>query len=507
MDVDAASHTVLDLSPKLLARVFTFAVTNVVAVSHVCRLWRAVALQTPQLWSTLSIDLSPSAAAAFLERSQTEPLDVRVVQYVLTDVQDRILTFLHLVLPHASRWSSFVVDVPVEKGMEVALECCAEGLAGRVLELDVLRLRVNSNTSEFSRSRRAYPTLDAYALPFMPRHLVLDAVPVSQPTPFSPQLSVLELRNLRLPAPSGLWQPPSQTIAPDMADFLALLQQAPNLQSLTIASSKPTLTNAALPFVSLPLLASITVQAVDALALGAFFERVSVPALTHLDITWAGREQQAIEPLLACLPAIAPHLRTLRIATVAEVPDATWASLFAGLQHLQHVALEATGAGIGVLSALVAPPALTSITLRHQDEITPAGLEALARARMGRADVWPLQHLEVAWCERVHVSDVQALSAFVPHVVMRNIPDEDDEEDLEFAMEVMAIDDSVGEDDDDDSGSDMDDENDEQDWEADLKAELESLRESVAWFPLFPADEKTLTWMVAAAGTASCMAT
>ncbi|KZV95466.1 hypothetical protein EXIGLDRAFT_735192 [Exidia glandulosa HHB12029] len=486
------------LDAKLLSRIFTFAASDAVAVSHVSRYWRAIALQTPQLWSTLTTDLGPIAATVFLERSQDAPLDIHIeLSIAADDAYTRIRMFMQYTLPHVSRWRSFVVDVPIAAWMNVVLECCVEGLAGRTLELDLLSLRVNSNEGDYGYGAREAPPVPVVPLPFAPRSLVLDAVPTWHPALFSSHLVTLDVRNHTPPAPAlGSSGKPSyqfvQSTMTDMASFLTLLHGAPNLQSLHVASSTPTPSRAPHPSFTLPYLDTLVVRIVDAPTLASLLEHVTLPALTTLDITWAGREQQGISSFLSNLGPLVPHLHTLRIATVAQVPPLTWSTLFAHLPALTHLALEATGANIDVLSTLVNLPRLASLTLRHQDDLTLEALEALAVARMGRPGIEPLQYLEVAWCERVQPDDAPALRTVVPHVVVRDVDDEDDD-DLEYRMEEMDLDgsgdsDSADDDDDDEMDEDEDDED-------DIKAELEFLRELVL-FPLFPPEEKTLTWTV-----------
>jgi hypothetical protein len=63
--------------------------TNV-AISHVCRYFRHIALSTPAMWSTLNLDGSKSEVKTFLERSKQLPITI-------TSIRDQFLRgyFLH----------------------------------------------------------------------------------------------------------------------------------------------------------------------------------------------------------------------------------------------------------------------------------------------------------------------------------------------------------------------------------------------------------------------------
>ncbi|KAF9040164.1 hypothetical protein BJ165DRAFT_1351194, partial [Panaeolus papilionaceus] len=75
------------LSPEIMRRIFVFLRDShffaedytkqcewISQVCHVCRSWRNIALQYPQLWSQIVFFESSKLAKMFLERSRLEPL-------------------------------------------------------------------------------------------------------------------------------------------------------------------------------------------------------------------------------------------------------------------------------------------------------------------------------------------------------------------------------------------------------------------------------------------------
>lgn len=77
-----------DLPAELLQMIFTFCTETVdkqyasppwIAITHVCRHWRAVALDHHPLWTSITSQLTLGWAKAFMERSEPLPVDVSLV--------------------------------------------------------------------------------------------------------------------------------------------------------------------------------------------------------------------------------------------------------------------------------------------------------------------------------------------------------------------------------------------------------------------------------------------
>lgn len=110
-----APTPVFKLTYDVLGLVFLTKPVSPVALSHVCQLWREVALSSPGLWNTI---LYPSPTAkphpfnpitffervtTYLNRSGSSPL---ILSFDLREISPEIvLRTLSLILPHAHRWN------------------------------------------------------------------------------------------------------------------------------------------------------------------------------------------------------------------------------------------------------------------------------------------------------------------------------------------------------------------------------------------------------------------
>lgn len=120
------------LPPELLKEIFQMAtlkytgmhyVGHSLALSHVCSHWRAVALDTPRLWTLLTLFVTASCRdpqpmiKAMLVRSRNLQLDITI-----TELMDRkplaVLQALHAVFPYSHRIQRFTVSTRCSLAMD-----------------------------------------------------------------------------------------------------------------------------------------------------------------------------------------------------------------------------------------------------------------------------------------------------------------------------------------------------------------------------------------------------
>ncbi|KAL5482566.1 hypothetical protein ACEPAI_9160 [Sanghuangporus weigelae] len=104
-------------------------------MSHVCRQWRELALQTPTLWTTLEfperclwqknqewlIRSKQSPLNIFIYRSSYDP-DIRSSDVAMKEVQADLGFILDLIIQHVARWAVFELRVYLYEHMVFALK-------------------------------------------------------------------------------------------------------------------------------------------------------------------------------------------------------------------------------------------------------------------------------------------------------------------------------------------------------------------------------------------------
>lgn len=102
---------IAELPDELLALVFELAYDNdtdgshlAIQLSHVCRRFRAVALHTPRLWSTLAASQRPDEYQTFISRSRTADLTI-IVDFPFRKPSFMLIAdFMNDVFPLSNRW-------------------------------------------------------------------------------------------------------------------------------------------------------------------------------------------------------------------------------------------------------------------------------------------------------------------------------------------------------------------------------------------------------------------
>ncbi|TFY56709.1 hypothetical protein EVG20_g8823 [Dentipellis fragilis] len=107
-----------------------------VPVSHVCCQWRSIALQYPELWTFISITLSPRWIAACFQRSSTRPLAIHMDVPIWYNHRNLLLTFKH----NMQRLKYlFISKVTFEKSISPLVE--AVSASEFFLIIDIIRER------------------------------------------------------------------------------------------------------------------------------------------------------------------------------------------------------------------------------------------------------------------------------------------------------------------------------------------------------------------------------
>ncbi|KAJ3554398.1 hypothetical protein NM688_g3134 [Phlebia brevispora] len=116
-------HRIMQLPAELLAYIFVLGSEDdtriPVVISHVCRVWRAVALHTPLLWRHISLDSRKFMWIERIRRAKACTLDVelrpqmqpgrRTLRRAYLDARS-VESYMLLVIPHIPRWRSLRIE-------------------------------------------------------------------------------------------------------------------------------------------------------------------------------------------------------------------------------------------------------------------------------------------------------------------------------------------------------------------------------------------------------------
>ncbi|EIW51538.1 uncharacterized protein TRAVEDRAFT_54474 [Trametes versicolor FP-101664 SS1] len=111
------AHRITQLPNEVLAHIFVLGAEEdamfPVAVSHVCRAWRYIALHTPALWRRITLDAGSLAMwGQRIPRAKAVPLDVQLAPLAALShlaYYNHVQLCMHVVLPYIHRWRSLEV--------------------------------------------------------------------------------------------------------------------------------------------------------------------------------------------------------------------------------------------------------------------------------------------------------------------------------------------------------------------------------------------------------------
>lgn len=184
-------HFVCRLPVEILAHVFVLGSEDdmmlPVAVSHVCRNWRQIALCTPALWRRITLTPQTDMWQERIQRARACSLDIQLLDQITMrsglprrqhlDVHT-VYWYMYLVVPLIRRWRSLEIDFtsPSPYLWNAALSgCCSKSARAEALILEDLSLiyRANDDSKEFCLFSGIAPrlcrvTLDGIRLTWLP---------------------------------------------------------------------------------------------------------------------------------------------------------------------------------------------------------------------------------------------------------------------------------------------------------------------------------------------------
>ena len=281
------------LPPKVLTHIFSFSVDGDLAghwkehtgktlgwigVTHVCKHWRQVALDTPCLWTNIVFDLGADCTWETIARAKQAPLSV--ANYLTHDAQQS--TLLVIIASHLSHTKFLTTSFHTEFIPHIVQ--ALESTAAPILEELILSSAIRTNVPEMFANNA-------------PRLRKAHFINIEAPWP-SPILQNLTSLNL------GAWAFLLET------NFIEALSNIPLLEDLTIDDALPAFSstlssNRRMQAIPLPHLSNLKLK-------GLWLDVISVlgsiqfPASTNLSLTFQSNDADN-KPIDSLLPIIQRH--------------------------------------------------------------------------------------------------------------------------------------------------------------------------------------------------------
>ena len=383
-----------------------------VTVSHVCRLWRDVAINTPALWSTLDFSKGPpfTESAVYLERSKGAPLDIAID--ITNDEEggepddpsyaEQLEQILDLIIPHVWHWRSLELMVSDYLPMHSALT--RMGACASAPLLEVLQLYHYEDSDEGASKFAPEELREQDFVLFhgnAPRlaHVALWGVHLDWArSTFLRGLAELELAYH------------AKDVCPPFRDFARILRESPALETLTLCASGPaggpvewlesvmgpdTMETAehaapeASTVITLPSLENLVIAFLDPDYTRQLIERLALPKLVSLALDFEDADGTALmqaltRPSPVTGKSVLNGLRALKIAGVQCFDGTAITEVYAALSNLQALNLNFDFVSMQWYDTLLAQ--WESVASSNRDPLLPK-LDNLTTTGLSGSDV------------------------------------------------------------------------------------------------------------------------
>jgi F-box-like len=281
---------------ELLASIFIMGVLHaeeedslmLSALMLVCRYWHDVAVNTPFLWSKITVGNHHSLQKARrkLSRSKSVPLDICVDFSARYDHEavttENIIRAMDLLSPYARRWKYFHLSVPNRHQAHVALSRCKD----QASLLEVFSVRIFHSMQEDRHSNTPLPLFEG-------------STPRLRSCSFASFHCGWEtslMRNLRVLKLDGYWN----GFAPSPGVLLGILQACPEIEELGLRNMSDIMESRSVPGADLIQLSRLTKASFyysGFYRTQSVLSRLSLPALQRVELCYL----EDINPLLELL--------------------------------------------------------------------------------------------------------------------------------------------------------------------------------------------------------------
>ncbi|KII94151.1 hypothetical protein PLICRDRAFT_417465 [Plicaturopsis crispa FD-325 SS-3] len=326
------SPAISTLPPEILGHIFLYTIADerdslaCVPVSHVCTLWRAIALDLPRLWARIPTD-KPLWASEMLLRSKSAPLSILLArdaptgtlrpkqrENIVFDPARRLRHSLDHIFysAHAARIEDLCVH-----GVDTSY---AQDIIRRLVSAAALPLRLHLDCSatmrDWPQDEGSSALFDPVLSPLFTSHLHtlrLKACPISWDLPPLPRIETLHISYL------------FDHTRPTLASLLDFLARTPSLGSLELVGSLPLTSSPPAPDSR----KSVHLAALRSLRLGGtadelvyFLRSVTFPRVTDLRIMFKGQMSfAAMDSVEAMLSSISSYLSRVSGKLLIDIGD------------------------------------------------------------------------------------------------------------------------------------------------------------------------------------------
>lgn len=402
-------------------------------ISHVCRRWRQIVLDTPMLWTRIDFREGPpfDKAKEWLNRSQDCHLEVvfDVVEDAtqFSDIEP-VLVALNILQPHSARISRLLIRMNTPDEMAIIIGRLTS--QDQILPLKALALMVDEADGDLlaTESLQGKAGILKAILEGL-EELQIERVSIPWDQVSFRGLKILKLLSL------------GQAESPTPQQLHAILSASPNLEAFEMYDSdlEGSFERTELSPIVFPKLHSLKLSTLDRTTTQFAFHIITAPNLSILHVgeidisSRSGRSSSKTEGrkwLSAFFDRIEPtSLRTLRIAE-DDLNESDFIAILSASRGLEEVHL---GENLEVNHRLLewlqgkaedgtsACPNLKTLKLESCNNVTSESVKSLVEARQAAGR--PLQTLSVKYCNLEEEGVKEWLQARVPDVTLEEDSD------------------------------------------------------------------------------------
>ncbi|KAG8898371.1 hypothetical protein FRC00_002896, partial [Tulasnella sp. 408] len=406
-------------------------------VSHVCRRWRQIALDTPMVWTRIDFREGPPFEKSKEWLNRSEDCHIEVVFDFLEDStqleeNETVMAALDILQPHGGRISRLLIRMNTLDEMATIIGRLTSG--DQTLPLKALALSVDEADGDLLARESLHGkagTLKAILEGL--EELELDRVHIPWNLVSFNGLKILKLQSLEKPE------------SPTPQQLHAILSASPNLEVFEIYDSdlEGSFERNELSPIVFPKLQTLKLSLMDGTTTRFAFQLITAPKLAILradgfDISGGSSIQSTVDAgklLPAFFDRIEPtSLRILHIIQ-DELTDSNFLDILSASRGLEEIQFgDNTSISPGLLKWLEgkedgasACPNLKSLKLDSCSGITSDSVKKLVKAR--KAAGRPLQTLSLKYCSVDEEGLEEWLKARVPKVTLEDDSDEDEDND------------------------------------------------------------------------------